>query len=179
MGAEASGLYSPVIRGVQLLAFVLTAVNYVLSPNLASLYAEDKLEQMQKVVTQSSRMMLLAALPLAALLIFGGRWYLALFGTEFIAARSALTILCLGQLFSIASGSVGTLLTMTGNEKFNLAASTINVLSNIILNWFWIPLWGLSGAAAATAVSTIAVNIFKVISVRQKLGVDPTAWGKW
>ena len=178
LGAEASGLYNPVIRGVQLLAFVLTAVNNVLSPNVAGLYAEHKIEKMQQVVTQSSRIMLLVALPMAGILIFGGNWYLALFGQEFIPARSALTILCIGQLFSITSGSVGMILTMTGNEKTNLRASTINVVSNIILNWLWIPLWGISGAAAATAVSTVAVNIFKVISVRQKVGIDPTALGK-
>ncbi|MGD1919937.1 MAG: oligosaccharide flippase family protein [Pleurocapsa sp.] len=179
IGAEASGLYNPVIRGVQLLAFVLTAVNNVLSPNIAGLYTENKIPQMQQVVTQSSRIMLLVSVPMAAFFIFGGNWYLSLFGREFIQARPALTILCLGQLFSIASGSVGILLTMTGNEKSNLIGSTINVALNIILNWFWIPLWGLTGAAAATAVSTVAVNIFKVISVRQKVGIDSTALGRF
>lgn len=178
LGAEASGLYNPVVRGVQLLAFVLTAVNNILSPNVAGLYAENKTAEMQRVVTQSSRIMLLASLPMAALLIFGGGWYLALFGTEFASAKSALTILCIGQLFSIACGSVGILLTMTGNEKCNLVGSTINVLLNIVLNWFWIPLWGLSGAAAATTVSTVVVNTFKVIQVRQKVGIDSTAIGK-
>lgn len=179
IGAEASGLYNPVIRGIQLLAFVLTAVNNVLSPNIAGLYTEQNTQEMQRVVTQSSRMMLLVSLPLAAFFIFGGNWYLSLFGSEFIKARPALTILCLGQLFSIASGSVGILLTMTGNEKSNLIGSTINVVLNIILNWFWIPRWGLSGAAAATTVSTIVVNIFKVICVRQKVGIDSTALGKF
>ena len=179
MGTEASGLYNPVIRGVQLLAFVLTAVNNVLSPNVAGLYTENKIEEMQQVVTQSSRIMLLVSLPMAAFLIFGGNWYLSLFGAEFIPAKPALTILCLGQLFSIASGSVGILLTMTGNERCNLIASSINVLLNIVLNWFWIPLWGLAGAAAATTVSTVVVNIYKVITVRKRVGVDPTAIGKF
>lgn len=179
IGAEASGLYNPVIRGVQLLAFVLTAVNNVLSPNIAGLYTENKTQEMQRVVTQSSRIMLLVSLPMAAFFIFGGNWYLSLFGTEFVRARPALTILCIGQLFSIASGSVGILLTMTGNEKSNLFASIINVALNIVLNWFWIPLWGLSGAAAATTVSTVAVNIFKVISVRKRIGIDSTALGKF
>lgn len=177
IGPEASGLYNPVIRGVQLLAFVLTAVNNVLSPNVAGLYAENKLSEMQRVITQSSRIMLLVSLPMAAVLIFGSNWYLALFGEEFLPARWALIILCLGQLFSIASGSVGIILTMTGNERSNLIGSTINVTLNIILNWFWIPMWGLSGAAAATAVSTVGVNLFKVIEVRHKIGLDPTALG--
>ena len=177
LGAEASGLYNPVVRGGQLLAFVLTAVNNVLSPNIAGLYAENKLQEMQRVVTQSSRMMVLVSLPIAGILIFGSNWYLSLFGEEFLPARSALIILCLGQLFSIASGSVGIILTMTSNEKSNLIGSTINVTLNIILNWFWIPMWGLSGAAAATAVSTVGVNIFKVIEVRHLVNIDPTALG--
>lgn len=178
-GTVEAGLYSPVLQGVQLLAFVLSAANSVLSPNIASLYAENKLSEMQRVVTQSSRMMLLMSLPIAVFLLFGGNWYLSLFGSEFVQARSALTILCLGQLFSIAAGSVGTILTMTGNEKHSLMGNGVNVVLNVILNWLWIPNWGINGAAAATVSSTIVVNTLKVIWVRNNIGINSTALGKF
>ncbi len=178
-GTEAAGLYGPIVQGVQLLAFVLTAINSVLGPSIASLYTEKKLGKIQQVVTKSSRMMLLISLPIAAFLLFGGNWYLSLFGSEFVRARSALTILCLGQLFSIAAGSVGTILNMTGNEKYNLKGSVVNVLLNIILNWLWIPNWGINGAAAATAVSTVIVNTLQVIWVRNKIGINSTVLGRF
>lgn len=178
-GTEAVGLYGPVTRGVELLAYVLTAANNILSPNIASLYSENKLEQMQQLVTRSSRLMLLMSLPIAAILIFGGNWYLSLFGSEFVQARSALTILCIGQLFNVATGSVGILLTMTGNENYNLIGSVINVLLNLILNLWWIPNWGIDGAAAATASSTIVVNIFMAILVYKRIGINPIALGQF
>jgi O-antigen/teichoic acid export membrane protein len=177
-GTEAAGLYGPVTRGVQLLAFVLTAFNNILAPNIASFYAENNLQKMQKVVTQSSRMMFLCSLPIAIILIVFGQWYLSLFGSEFIQAHNALIILCLGQLFSIASGSVGILLTMTGHENYTLSCNGANVLINVILNALWIPQWGINGAAAATTISTIIVNILKVIWVRKKLGIDSTIFSK-
>lgn len=178
-GTEAAGLYGPVVKGVQLLAFVLTAINNVLSPSIASLYTEKKLAKIQQIVTKSSQMMLVISLPIAAILLFGGNWYLSLFGSEFVRARSALTILCLGQLFSIAAGSVGTILNMTGNEKYNLIGSVVNILLNVVLNLLWIPNWGINGAAAATASSTIVVNTLKVIWVRQKIGINSTALGRF
>ena len=178
-GTEAAGLYSPIVRGVQLLAFVLTAINSVLGPSIASLYAEKRLEKIQQVVTKSSRMMLLISLPIAAFLLFGGNWYLSLFGSEFLQARSALSILCLGQLFCIAAGSVGTILNMTGNEMYNLKASVVNVLLNIILNWLWIPTWGINGAAAATTISTVVVNTLQIIWVRNKIGINSTVLGRF
>ncbi|WP_319420611.1 flippase [Pleurocapsa sp. FMAR1] len=178
-GTEAVGLYGPVTRGVELLAYILTAANNILSPNIASLYSENKLEQLQQLVTRSSRLMLLMSLPIAAILIFGGNWYLSLFGSEFVQARSALTILCIGQLFNVATGSVGVLLTMTGNENYNLIGSVINVLLNIVLNLWWIPNWGIYGAAAATASSTIVVNIVLVILVYKRIGINPIALGQF
>ena len=178
-GTDAAGLYDPVTRGVELLAFVFIAANNVLSSSIASLYAENKLKEMQRIVTQSSRIMLLISLPIAAFLLLGGNWYLSLFGFEFLQARSALAILCLGQLFSLAVGSVDTLLTMTGHENYSLMGSVVNVMLNVILNWFWIPLWGINGAAAATASSIVVVSILKLVWVRNKIGVNSTALGRF
>jgi O-antigen/teichoic acid export membrane protein len=178
IGTDAAGLYGPVDRGVQLLAFVLTAINSILAPNIASLYAENNIQAIQKMVTQTSRIMFLSSLPIAIGLIFFGHWYLLLFGSEFTQAHTALIILSIGQLFSIATGSVGILLTMTGHENYSVLSNSSNVLLNIILNFLWIPQWGINGAAAATAMSTILVNVLKVIWVRKKLGIDSTIIGK-
>lgn len=177
-GAKAAGIYFAVSRGAQLINFILGSVNTVLGPNIANLYAEGKIKQLQRVMTKSARLVLLIALPITAAMIGLGYWYLLLFGKDFTQGQHALTILCVGQLAQTSAGSVGLLLNMTGNERFTFISNVAGTGLNVILNALLIPQWGVEGAALATTSTTILVNIINTLWVRQKLGIDCTAFGK-
>ena len=177
-GAESVGIYFAVSRGVQLIKFILGSVNTVLAPNIADLYAEGKIKQLQRIITKSARVVLLIALPITAITIGFGYWYLLLFGEEFIKGKQALIILCVGQLVNATTGSVGLLLNMTGHERFTSITSVVGTGLNVILNALLIPRWGIEGAAFATTSTTILVNIMNTIWVRQQLGIHCTAFGK-
>ena len=177
-GAEAAGIYFAVSRGAHLINFILGSVNTVLGPNIANLYAEGKTKQLQRVMTKSARVVLLIALPITATMIGLGYWYLLLFGKDFTQGQLALTILCVGQLAHASAGSVSLLLNMTGNERFTFISNVAGTGLNVILNALLIPRWGVEGAALATTSTTILVNIINTLWVRQKLGIDCTAFGK-
>ncbi len=177
-GAEAAGIYFAVSRGAQLINFILNSVNTVLAPNIATLYAEAKTKQLQQVVTKTSRIVLLIALPMTAFMIGFGYWYLLLFGQDFTQGQQALTILCIGQLAHASAGSVGLLLNMTGYEHFTFISSAGGTGLNVLLNTLLIPRWGLEGAALATTTTTIVTNLMNTLWVRQKLGIHCTALGK-
>ncbi|MDJ0594373.1 MAG: flippase [Pleurocapsa sp. MO_226.B13] len=177
-GAEAVGIYFAVSRGAQLIDFVTNAANNVLGPNIASLYAEGKSEQIQRILIKSSRTVSLASLPIIIGLVFLGSWYLSLFGSEFTQGTKALIILCVGQIVNVVTGSVGLLLNMTGNERYTSISRGASTILNIILNALLIPRWGLEGAAIATASSSILLNIENTLWVRKKLGIHCSVFGK-
>jgi O-antigen/teichoic acid export membrane protein len=169
-GTEAVGIYMAIIRGTQLISFILIAVNNVLAPTFASLYAQNHREQLQKVISQSSRGILFISLPIAASLIIFGHWYLLLFGSEFIQGKNALIVLSIGQLINTATGSVGVLLNMTGHERYTTISVSASALLNVIGNALLIPLWGINGAAIATTISMIFFNLTKAHWAYKKLG---------
>jgi len=177
-GAEAVGIYFAVARGAQLIDFVTNAANTVLGPNIASLYAEGKPEQIEKILIKSSRAVFLISLPIIVGLVGFGYWYLLLFGSEFTQGQNSLIILCVGQLVNVATGSVGLLLSMTGHERYTLISRGGSTILNVVLNALLIPRWGIEGAAIATASSTILLNVENTIWVRKKLGIHCTAFGK-
>ncbi len=177
-GAEAVGIYFAVARGAQLIDFVTNAANTVLGPNIASLYAEGKPEQIEKILIKSSRAVCLISLPIIVGLVGFGHWYLLLFGSEFTQGQISLIILCVGQLVNVATGSVGLLLSMTGHERYTLISRVGSTILNVVLNALLIPRWGIEGAAIATASSTILLNVENTIWVRKKLGIHCTAFGK-
>jgi O-antigen/teichoic acid export membrane protein len=173
-GAGAVGVYAVVTRVTSLIVFGLVIVNSILSPTFATLYAEGKLEQLQKLVTHSTRLISLFALVMTLVLIAMRSSILQLFGAEFIQGQTALLILSVGYLVNALTGSVGLLLNMTRHARFSAATMAFAVLLNVCLNWLLIPEWGVNGAATATAISMIVGNVISVIWVRQKLGIKST-----
>jgi len=169
-GPAAVGLYQPAARGADLIALVLLAVNTAFAPTLARLFAENKLRQLEHTVARSTRMITLASLPIALGLIFFGELLLGLIGPEFVAARTALVILSVGQLINAATRTVGTLLNMTGHERDTALAVGISAALNVVLNLILIPRFGLEGAAAATALGTLSWNVLLSVFVYRRLG---------
>lgn len=177
-GVEAVGLYSVASRGAECVAFLLGVTNMTLGPTIARLYAQGERERLQQIVTLNARVTFALSLLPAIGLIAYGPWFLGLFGPDFSQAHVALTLLSVGQLVNVAMGSVGQLLMMTGHEDEVAKGMGISAALNVGLNVLLIPHWGLAGAAAATATSTIVWNVLLAIWVYKKLGIHATALGR-
>jgi O-antigen/teichoic acid export membrane protein len=177
-GAEAVGIYNIASRGADLINFILMPVHQAIGPTVSILYAKRDIIGLQRLVTKSTRIVLLLSLPLAAGLILMGRWFLLLYGIEFTKGHMALSILSIGQISTIALGPVALLLIMTRFERDAAIAVGMGAVLNIILNGLLIPVWGLEGAALATAVSKILWTLLMTMRVYQKLGIHPTILGR-
>jgi len=177
-GTNAAGLYSVASQGADVVLFVLVAINSALGPTVAALHARGEPARLQYVVTRAARATLLASFLVAVTLILLRGVYLGLFGEEFVAASTALTILTVANLLHVAFGSVGVLLVMTGNERLAAKGIGLTVVLNVVLNAILIPRYGLAGAAVATATSMAAGTGLLAFWVVRRLGIDPTAIGR-
>ena len=99
------------------------------------------------------------------------------FGAAYGGSGAALGILAIGQLCDAAFGSVVFLLNMTGHERDTVRGLSIGVVVNALLNLALIPLFGINGAAAATALTLLIWNVLLWRAVRRRLGIDSTALG--
>ena len=165
-----AGLYQVASRGADFIAMVLLAVNTAFAPTLARLYAQGKGRQLEHTVARSTRTITLVSLPIALGFIFLGNIFLALYPSDFLAARATLTILSVGQLINAATGTVAMLLNMTGHERDTALAVGVSAVLNIGLNVLLIPRFGLEGAAAATALGTLVWNVLLSYFVYRRLG---------
>jgi O-antigen/teichoic acid export membrane protein len=170
-GSESVGIYSAVIRGTQLINFMLVATNMAVAPVFSSLYAQNNLKKLHSIYVKSSRLIMFSSLPIAAMLIIFRQQYLSMFGANFYSGADAIIILGIGQVFNVATGSAGVLLNMTGNERYTTMSLVICAVLNCIGNFLLIPLWGMNGAAIATSCSVIFVNLLKVMWIHKKIGL--------
>lgn len=156
-----------------LIGVTLSIVNMVAAPRFAAMHHKGDMASVAQVAQFSLRVSLLLAVPAVVVLCIAPGWFLALFGPGFSGAAPALVMLVLAQLFNVAAGSTGFLLTMTGHEQ---DARNIAVFSGVLT----VPLslvltmgFGLPGAAVAIAAILVIQNLMQVLVVRRRLGFNP------
>ena len=84
-------------------------------------------------------------------------------------------ILAVGQLLNVASGPVGTILSMSRQERFVGIGMLASVVCNILLNYLLIPQYGVNGAAIATAISVGVWNLLMIVFAKRILGINANA----
>lgn len=178
-GTRHTGAYAIASQLADLIIFGITAANLVIAPLIADLHAQGKRAELQKVLTTVSRALLLYSLPVAVVLVVGGYRVLGIYGRAYQEAWLPMSILVIGELMIALAGSVGFLLTMTGNESIALRIVLLSLAANVVLNAALIPSFGMVGAAAATVCATALRTVLLSISVRRRLHLNPTAftWG--
>ncbi len=159
-------------RTAMLVGFVLVAVNGTIAPRIASHHSANEIQALERLVRRTASAVLLVAGPAVIVVAAAPGSVLSLFGSGFAGASWTMTVLALGQLANIATGSAGTILMMTGHERALrsnvLIATSIGLLLCVLL----IPLWGSLGAAIGAAVGVATLNVASAFAVKRLLRIS-------
>ncbi len=173
------GVFRVATQVSQLASFGLLAINMVVAPRFAILYAQNNMRKLQRLVTRSTQIILAFSLMVTVGFILLGKPFLhLLFGSPYTTAYMPLVILLGGQLVNSGVGSVGVLLNMTYNERETAKALTISAILNIVFNLLLIPIFGIIGSAVATVISLTSWNLLLWSAVRKRIGINSLAIGK-
>lgn len=176
--AESVAFFATAQRTAMLTSFILFAVNTIVAPKFAAMHATGDMDGIRRTAVLSVRIMLVVCVPVTAFVLIFPEWLMGMFGEAFTAAAPALMILTIGQFVNIATGSVGYLLSMTGNEtkvRDNVVlAGVLSVGLGVIL----IPLYGVIGAAIAYACGVASQNLLGVYQVKKYLGFNTLCFWK-
>jgi len=176
--AEEVGIYRVALQGAMLVTFGVSAINMVVAPYFARLYAQDDIKTLQKIVTFCARIGAILALLFVLLYVSFGEIILSwFFGSEYLPGWTALVILSFGRLFNAVAGPVVFLLNMTGHERVMARGVAIAAAMNIFLNLILIPEYGMEGAAVSTMIAVVVWSGLLWNAARKYLGVDSTAFG--
>lgn len=172
-------LFAVAQRTAMLIGFSLFAVNASAGPKFAALYSQGDMVGLERVALWSVRLILLVAVPSVIFMMVFPQWLMGLFGSQFETGAAALMILAVGQFIGAAVGSVGSLLSMTGHERYLRWNVFIGAMLGVGLGVLLIPGYGLIGAAIATSVAIASKNLLCVYQVNRLLGFNTLAiWRK-
>ena len=134
-------------------------------PIVSELYGRGEREPLARFYQTMSKWTFTLNLPVFLItLLFPGP-ILSIFGREFVEGATALLILAWGNLAVSSTGICGVVLDMTGNTVFTMANTIVLSVLTIGLNVLLIPRWGVVGAATATMVSVLLVNLLRIVEV--------------
>jgi len=177
-GEVEAGQYRVASRMAGFVLFVFFAVNNTISPRISGLYADNKKSELQSLITKMSRICLGLTVPIAAILFLFAAPILSLsFGEVYVTAALCLMILVCSNLFNVAMGQVGQVLSLTGHEIYMVISVIIALAVNVSLNYILVPIYGIEGAAIATASSIIIWNGLMAYFSVKKTGLYCTALG--
>jgi O-antigen/teichoic acid export membrane protein len=146
-------IYFAAARTIALISFVHFAITAVAMPKFAALAAVGDGTGLRRHLADMRAWTFWPSLAGAAGLLVLGQPLLWLFGPGFIAAYPVMFVLVGGLLALAAAGPVQGLLVVTGHQNITAGVLAVTVVVNGALNLALIPVWGLSGAAAATSLS--------------------------
>jgi len=175
-GAYSVGIYEVATRGAEIFVFILNAINIASGPTMTTLYMKGEISRLKNLITNCTYIIFTISLFMFLVLFFLGKNLInILFGIKYIEAYDPMAILCFGQLINAFLGTiVGQLLIMTGHERETTIGISLGAVLNIALCFYLIPLFGLNGAALASAISLTSANILMVFYAKKKLSINTT-----
>lgn len=166
------GLYNAAHPSANFICFPLSALLLIYMPIFSGLYAQNKFGEIKRNYKILTKWLCSATFPLFAVLFLYPEQVLTfLFGSSYAPSADALRILSLGFMINNFVGPCGASLIGMGKSRFVMFSSLSMAIINIILNGAFIPFFGIIGAATATSISLISINLVNSLKLYVLSGI--------
>lgn len=173
LNSDQVGIYSVLMYIATLGVFGLQAVNTIFAPYISEIYQTGNLDSVEKLLKVLTRWIFYFSLLVLVIIIVYHQELLQIYGAEYIIGSRALIILAIGHLVNAFTGSTGAILLMTGKQHWEIINSVAILALNILANIYFIPRFGLDGAAIAFSLAIGIINILKVLETYKEFRIHP------
>ncbi len=164
---DAVGIYQASSKIIQLVLQWFNLFFIVIFPVLSRLYLESK-EKIKILIGIIIKYFIIISFPLITMGTIMAKDILnLLFGSEYIEGIMVFQILLWTLACFLVNYSLINLLLACGREKKLLMGMSLGTLTNIVLNLFLIPLYGILGAAIATVIGSLVILIYMYYQSRK------------
>jgi O-antigen/teichoic acid export membrane protein len=183
MRPEDVAIYFATVKTLALVHFVYFAVKAGVAQRYAQFTHSDK-AKLAAFARETVGWTFWPSLAMALVVLLLGEPMLSLFGPEFRTGYPLLFLLVIGVVSRAAVGPCESLLTMTGNQNVCASVYALTLAVNIGLSIALIPLFGLWGAAAATALSmtfeaaALSFTAWRRLGIAMVIFVNPDKSGR-
>ncbi|PIN90896.1 hypothetical protein COU60_00950 [Candidatus Pacearchaeota archaeon CG10_big_fil_rev_8_21_14_0_10_34_76] len=168
------GIYNAAIPIAMLLTFAPQMFLQLFLPLITREYGEKNLDVIKALSKQVNKWIAMINIPLFFLtLVFPGVIINFLFGSDYLSGTLALQILSAGMLVYSFSSISNNLISMTGRSKVIMTTLIFTGILNAILNFLFIPRFGINGAAFSTSLSYICLAVIYTYNAHKYTSIIP------
>lgn len=147
------GLYSAAVSISEAWLFAPGLIVQTVMPYFVQLRERDPEAYHRRLMQLYSAMFWIGAAAGIAAILFGKQFILLLFGESYAGSYGPLVFIIWTGIFAAQTVARGIWLISENLQVYRLFTNLISVPANVILNYLWIPEYGINGAAAASLVS--------------------------
>jgi O-antigen/teichoic acid export membrane protein len=170
-GAQDAGIYNAVLRIALAGTLALQALRLAIAPRLSHLLTAGRVGGVEHVHRTATVWITLGSFPVYLVVAGWPGPVLALFGHGFAAGAVPLTVLAGAMLVNLATGTVSTVLLMSGRSGLTLALTATSLGLGCVLTLALAPSYGVLGAAIAKGIAVVFENAVATWLVRRTTGV--------
>lgn len=150
-----TGLYNGAITVGRIPYFLFYALTIIILPAVSKSTSSNNHAETKKLIGQSLRLMTMFLLPIAILMAVYSPQIIQLFyGKQFLGAAGPMSILMSGVAFLTIFYVMAFALNGAGKVKAPMTIAFVGLATNIVLSYFFIRAYGLTGAAVATSITS-------------------------
>ncbi|MBN2570307.1 MAG: oligosaccharide flippase family protein, partial [Deltaproteobacteria bacterium] len=166
LDAQQVAFYSIAVGVATLLWFLPDTIGIVLFPALSSIENENQIHSFSAQVCRNT--LLITTLGALGLGLIGKYVIVLFYGVHYLKSVNAMLILLPG-IVSMSSYKVLTRNFSSRNrQQVSIIAAGISLLLNIGLNWYWIPKYGIEGAAVASTITYTLAGVILIGKVKME-----------
>jgi O-antigen/teichoic acid export membrane protein len=175
VGLSLTGIYSIAFFIGNIMEVIQRSVSQISVPLISNSWKENRLDIIEDIYKKSS-----INNAIIGILIFLCIWCNidSLFslmpkGDIFKQGKYVVFFIAVGRIVDMISGLNGEIITYSKYYKFGLIATIILALLTVVTNLIFIPIYGITGAALATALSILFFNLIRVWFIYVKFKIQP------
>ena len=149
---------------------VIVSVSTIITPKMAELYGQGNLLELKKLTHNATRLIAVLSIPIVLIIVVFSKYILSYWGNEVVNGSATMIIVSIGVLFSAIAGNVDQILNMTENQLILRNITVVSFFVNLGLSYYLIPIYGIEGAAIASLITNILINILCLYYIKKKLG---------
>lgn len=168
-----AGIYAIAFYVGSVIAVPQRSIGKIATPILSGFLENENYTAIEELYKRTSLNQVIAGS-----LLFVGVWanmhnLMGLLPEEYRGTQWIIVIIGAAKLFDMATGLNGGIIMNSKYFRFDFYTNVFLVLVAVTANFLLIPLYGITGAAIATAISLTLYNIIKLTFVWMKFGMQP------
>ena len=169
--------YSVAIFIAAVIEFPGRAMFQIISPLVAkALNDKDDLTLLQLLKKSANNLMLVSGLLFLLINLNLNDFYAWTNLGDYTVALEVVLIVSVGKLFTMSMGCLNNIITNSKYYAYVFWFSIRAAILAVILNLYLLPLYGIIGAAYATLIVIVIINVLKILLVQFRFKINPYSW---